>query len=125
VRSAGTEVLCVVRGDAPRDRPCAATASTAHELSIDLPPVELDIPHGLPPAGSGTTGLKVTAESFAPDRVVFEFEATAGSTAELPLRTHRNGVRVSGGEVVGERLVVRFPAGSGRQNVTVSFTWGD
>ena len=125
VRSAGTEVLCVVRGDAPRDRPCAATASTAHELSIDLPPVELDIPHGLPPAGSGTTGLKVTAESFAPDRAVFEFEATAGSTAELPLRTHRNGVRVSGGEVVGERLVVRFPAGSGRQNVTVSFTWGD
>jgi hypothetical protein len=27
--------------------------------------------------------------------------------------------------VAGERLVVRFPAGSGRQRVAVTFTWGD
>ena len=125
VRSAEAEVLCVVLGDAPRERPCSAPASTTHELSIDLPPVELDIPHGLPLAGSGTTGLKVTAQSSAPDRAVFELEAEAGSTVELPLRVHRDGVRVSGGEVARERLVVRFPAGLGRQSVTVTFTWGD
>ncbi|HXN45705.1 MAG TPA: hypothetical protein VN893_03635, partial [Bryobacteraceae bacterium] len=125
VRSAGPEVLCVVGGDAPRDLPCAAPPATTHELSIDLPPVELGIPHGLPLAGSGTTGLKVTAESYAPDRAVFELEAEAGSTVELPLRMNRNGVRVSGGAVAGEKLVVRFPAGAGRQNVTVTFTWGD
>jgi len=125
VSSAEDEVLCLVAGDAPRDRPCAAPASRAHQLSIDLPPVELDIPHGLPSAGSGTTGLKVTAQSASTERAVFELEAPAGSTYELPLRLHRNGVRVSGAEVAGERLLVRFPAGNGRQTMAVTFTWID
>ncbi len=125
VSSAEAEVLCLASGDAPRDRPCAAAASRTHQLSVDLPPLELDIPHGLPLAGSATTGLKVTAESTSADRAVFELEAPAGSTYELPLGIHRDGVRVSGGEVAGERLVVRFPAGSGRQSVAVTFTWGD
>jgi hypothetical protein len=118
-RSAAPEVLCLVKGDAPRDRPCAASPSTAHQLSIDLPPVELGIPHGLPPAGSETTGLKVTAESVSPDRAEFKLEAPAGSRYELPLRIHRSGLRISGGEVAGDKLVVRFPAGSGRQTVAI------
>ena len=125
VRSAEPEVVCLVGNDAPRGQPCATPPARTHELSIDLPPVELDIPHGLPPAGSGTTGLKVTSESYAPERAVFELEAAAGSMVELRLRVHRNGLRVSGGEIAGEKLVVRFPAGSGRRNVTLAFTWSD
>jgi glycogen debranching enzyme len=118
-RSATPEVLCLVKGDAPRDRPCAASPSTTHQLSIDLPPVELGIPHGLPLAGSETTGLKVTSESVSPDRAEFKLEAPAGSRYELPLRIHRSGLRISGGEVAGDKLVVRFPAGSGRQTVAI------
>ena len=124
-RSAGPEVLCLVGEDAPRDRQCTSAAASTHELSIELPAVELGISHGLPPAGSETTGLKVTGESYAAGRAVFEFQAAGGSTHELPVLMHRSGVRVSGGEMKGERLVVHFPAGAGRESATVTFTWGE
>jgi hypothetical protein len=123
-RQAKPEVICLVpQQDAARDQPCQTAAAAVHQLVLDLPPVEIGIPHKLPLAGSETRQLKVAGERYSANQAEFVFEARGGTTAELPLRINRTGVRVSGGEITGGKLRVHFPDGAGYQRSTITFSW--
>jgi hypothetical protein len=67
--------------------------------------------------------LKVVGEQREANRYQLEFEAPGGSECGLPVRFNRPGVRVSGAELAGSNLRVRFPAGDGYQRTSVTFTW--
>lgn len=118
-RSDPPAVLCLVPQTAARED-CRAPR---RELRLELPPVEIDIPHGLPQPGSRTEQLKVLAEERSANRLAITMEAAGGSTYELPLRINRPGVHLSGAEITGDKLHVHFPAGSGYQREVVSLMW--
>jgi hypothetical protein len=64
------------------------------------------------------------AEGISPSRSkALELEAPGGSEHTLPVRFNRPGVSVSGAEMAGLNLRVRFPAGDGYRRVSVAFTW--
>ena len=112
-------VLCLVPQTAARED----CHTPRHELRLELPPVEIDIPHGLPQPGSRTQQLKVLAEERSANRLTITMEAPGGSAYDLPLRINRPGLHVSGAEIAGDKLRVRFPAGSGYQREVVTLTW--
>lgn len=122
-RSAAPEVVCLVPQTAPRDQACTGPAASAHELTLPLPAVEVGVPHELPLPGSRTAQLKVVGEQREANRFQLEFEAPAGSECDLAVRFNRPGVQVSGAELAGPHLWVRFPAGDGYQRAVVTFTW--
>ncbi len=115
------EVLCLVSGLAAS--PCAAAAAVDHTLTIPLPPIELSIPADLPPEGSQTAQLKVLDQEFSNRRTVFVLEALGGSIADLPLRLNVPNISTAGAEIVAGKLHIQFPAGSGYQRKTVTFSW--
>jgi hypothetical protein len=118
-RSDQPGVLCLVPQSAPRE-----DCRTARpELRLDLPPVEIGIPHGLPQPGSPTAQLKVLAEERAANRLTLTMEASGGSTYDLPLRINRPGLQASGAEIAGDKLRVRFRGGPGYQREVISLTW--
>jgi hypothetical protein len=112
-------LLCLVPQSAPRED-CRAAR---HELRLELPPVEIAIPHGLPQPGSRTEQPKVLAEERSTNRLTITLEAPGGATHDLPLRINRPGLHVSGAEIAGDKLRVRFRPGSGYQREFVSLTW--
>jgi hypothetical protein len=116
------QVLCLVSQDAAREN-CASAASTAHELRLDLPPVEIGVPHGLPEPGSQTQQFKVLDAQLAGNQLAMTLEAPGGSIQELTLRINRKGLQLSGGDVADGKLRVHFPAGEGYQRQVVSLRW--
>jgi hypothetical protein len=122
-RSAKPDVVCLAAPAAPRDRMCSTPPSTLHDLALDLPPVEISVPHGLPAAGSETVQLKVTDERFLANQATFVLEASGGTDVSLPVRLHRAGTRISGAELGGGRVRVRFPQGPGYKRALVTFSW--
>jgi hypothetical protein len=109
--------FCLATQTAPRSRDCP------RELTLPLPPVEVGVPGELPLPGSRTSQLKVVGEQREANRYRLEFEAPGGSEHSLPVRFNQPGVRVSGAELAGPNLRVRFPAGEGYRRVSVAFTW--
>jgi HSP20 family molecular chaperone IbpA len=67
--------------------------------------------------------LKAVSERRDAHRYELELEAPGGSEVRLGVRINRNGVRVSGAELAGATMRVRFPAGDGYQRTSVVFTW--
>ncbi|MBZ5624268.1 MAG: glycogen debranching protein, partial [Acidobacteriia bacterium] len=122
-RSASPEVFCLVSQTARRDQGCSGPPASTHELALPLPAVETGIPREMPPPGSRTVQLKVVGEQREANRYELTLEAPGGSEYDLPVRLNRPGVRVSGAELAGSNLRVRFPAGDGYQPVSVAFTW--
>jgi glycogen debranching enzyme len=102
---------------------CKPSNSTVHTLSIDLPPVEIDIPTNLPEQGSETNQLKVLDEETSGRQIVVTFEAQAESSYDLPVRTSRPHVAVEGATLAAGKIHLRFPTGNGYQTQTVKFTW--
>jgi glycogen debranching enzyme len=121
-KSPDPERLCLVPQSAPHED-CAAAPSTIHELRLDLPPVEVGLPHGLPEPGAQTQQLKVLDERYAANRLDITVEAPGGSTHELPFRVNRPGLRLSGAEIDGHTLLIRFPSGAGREQEVIRLTW--
>jgi hypothetical protein len=121
-RSAPPQV-CLAPQTAPRDRSCDATSAGAHELTLPLPAVEVGVPGELPLPGSRTAQLKAVGERRDANRYELALEAPGGSEYSLPVRLNRNGVRVSGADLAGSTMRVRFPAGDGYQRMSVVFTW--
>ncbi len=124
-RSRNPEVVCLAAGDAPRGQSCTAPAATVHELALPLPPVELELPHGLPLAGSETAQMKVISERRSEGKFEVEVEAPGGSSHTMAVRFNRPDVRMTGAELEGGRLNIRFPAGPHYQRVPIEFTWGN
>ena len=112
-------VLCLVPQDAAR-RPCPEPPAATHQLKLDLPPVEIGIPHGLPEAGSRTGQLKIVDEQLASNRLTITMEAPAGSFYQLPVRINRPGLRL---DTTGNTLQVRFRPGSGYQREVINLKW--
>jgi len=115
--------VCMVPQTAPRDRGCDASGEGARELSLPLPEVEVGVPGELPLPGARTAQLKAVGERRDAHRYELELEAPGGSEVRLAVRLNRNGVKVSGAELAGTTMRVRFPAGDGYQRMSVVFTW--
>jgi hypothetical protein len=122
-RSAVPIVLCLAAESAPRDRECHSTAAAEHTLELPLPPVEVEVPHRLPPAGSDTGQLRVVSQHSSANRFDLELEGRAAASYELPVRLNRSGVRATGAQLAGGMLHAVFPADSGNQRLSVSFSW--
>ena len=115
--------VCLVPQTAPRGRGCVATGEGARELTLPLREVEVGVPGELPLPGSRTAQLKAVGERRDAHRYELELEAPAGSEVRLAVRLNRDGVRVSGAELAGTTMRVKFPAGDGYQRMSVVFTW--
>ncbi len=121
--SARPESLCLVAQDAPQARNCDAPAETIRELKLPLPAVEVELPEGLPLPGSETAGLKVISERRTPSGMEVEFEAPGSAVYRLAVRLNKPHVSVKGGELTGDHLNIRMPAGQGYQHLLVTFAW--
>jgi glycogen debranching enzyme len=113
----------------------ARTAADGSSITFPLPPVEVAVAHTLPLPGARTLQMKVLAESMTPHSLKLELEADAGSVVTLKLR--RNGttlnVHAEGAELIPaeygsggsslDTLTVKFPAGTGYQQQTVTLRW--
>jgi glycogen debranching enzyme len=112
----------------------ARIAADGSSITFALPPVEVAVPHGLPLPGARTSQMKVLAETATTHSLKLELEADAGSVVELKLR--RNGTKLNvhaeGAELVSaehsslsslDSLIVKFPAGTGYQQQTVTLHW--
>ena len=97
---------------------------TEAEVSVPLPAIEIEVPHGLPLPGAATAGLKVLFEERGSRRYRVEFAALSGTSYELPVRLNQAGVKVTAGaELAGDRLRLRFPKGEGYARLSVRFDW--
>jgi len=118
-RSDQAGVFCLIPQSAARED----CTTARHELRLELPPVEIGMPHGLPQPGSRTQQLKVLAEERGANRLTLTMEAPGGSTYDLPFRINRPGLRVSGAEIAGDKLRVHFHPGPGYQRDLFTLTW--
>lgn len=121
-KSAEPERLCLVPQNSPRED-CTAAARTIHELRIELPPVEIGIPHDLPEPGLRTQQLKVLDEEYSANRLVLTVEAPGGSKHKLPLRINRVGLRLTGDETDGHTVHIHFRPGNGYQREVITLSW--
>ena len=92
-------------------------ASTSPEAFVDLPAVEISIDHHAPLPGAETAQIKAAGQS----EHSVTFEAQGGSTQEAWLRINDPRAHISGGELHGDKLLLKFPEGAGYQKVTVSW----
>jgi glycogen debranching enzyme len=100
-------------------------------LTLPLPPVEIAIPHGIPPLGSRTTQMKVLAQSGDARSMTLELEGEAATTAELGVRMNRPNLKlVAAGATLGatrgnglRSLQVTFGPGTGYQRQKVTLSW--
>jgi glycogen debranching enzyme len=102
---------------------CTPTAATQHTAEIQEPAVEIAIPTNLPEQGAQTRQLKVLDEQPSAHRTAIRFEAQAQSVYDLPVRLNRPRIAVTGAELRNGKLHLEFPAGTGYQPKTVTFTW--
>jgi len=117
------ETLCLTASSLPH-RACHGAAAKTHNLTVQLPKVELAIPAELPEPGERTMQLKVLEEKWGPLSATFVFEAQAGAVYNLPLRLNRRDATVSNAEIHGgNTLHMQFPSGQGYVKKTVTFQW--
>ena len=114
--------FCLAERAAP-EPVCGDEKVAERQIDLPLPPVEIEPPHGLPLPGSQTAQLKIVSERMQPNRLDLELEASAGSAYDLPVRLNAANVRVSGAELAGGVLRLRFAGNAGYQRVSVRFTW--
>lgn len=117
------EVFCLERQQGVTANHCRQPASKLHELRMELPPIEVGLDHKLPEPGAKTGQLKVLDQALTEHRLTLSLEAPGGSMQELFVRLNRNGVRVTGAELDGGKLRVRFPVGTGYQTQVVALIW--
>jgi hypothetical protein len=113
----------------------AQVAADGASIAFALPAVEVAVPHGLPLQGARTAQMKVLKETNDSHSVKLELEAAAGSIVELKVRRNepKLNLRVEGGSVIAardageqsdlDRVVVKFPEGTGYQRRAIALTW--
>jgi hypothetical protein len=103
-------------------------------VAFALPAVEVAVPHGLPLPGARTAQMKVLSEVAEAHSLKLELEAEAGATVELMVRRNmaKLNLHVDGGTMVDtaagkgaglEKLMVKFPQGTGYQQSVVTLSW--
>lgn len=127
VRSPAPTVLCIDTQEEFKDTACTETPSTVHNATIKLPGIEVGLPRDELLPGDRTHRLKVLEESYADKQLTLKLESPGGARVELPLR--RNGVapqatiRVEGGQLRGDKVVVAFPPSQGYISQQVVIRW--
>jgi glycogen debranching enzyme len=105
----------------------ARVAADGASVTFALPAVEVAVPHGLPLPGARTAQLKVLAESAEARSLRLELEGMGGTEATLKVRRNEGKLKVTAEgaslDAAGDSLVVRFAAGSGYQQQTVTLRW--
>jgi glycogen debranching enzyme len=113
----------------------ARVAADGSSITLQLPPVEVALPHGLPLQGARTAQMKVLTETRESHSLKLDLEAAAGAVSLITVR--RNDpkliLRAEGGTVInptgpGERgdidqVVVKFPKGTGYQHQALVLRW--
>lgn len=124
-RSPQATVLCL--SDRVVGEECHDRATTVHMLSLPLPAVEVSLKElGLPEAGATTSQPRVIDEDYQADGLELTLEGIDGTTVELSLRRNSErlkGLKVEGAELVGDKLKVALPAGSGFVTQRVRVSW--
>jgi glycogen debranching enzyme len=103
-------------------------------VAFALPAVEVAVPHGLPLPGARTAQMKMLSEVAEAHSLKLELEAEAGATVELMIRRNmaKLNLHVDGGTMVDtaagkgaglEKLMVKFPQGTGYQQSVVTLSW--
>jgi hypothetical protein len=127
VRSPVPTVLCIYTQAGFNDAECREPPNTVHLATIKLPGVEVGLPGQELLPGDRTHRMKVVAESYGEKQLTLKLESAGGTRVELPLR--RNGlspsaaVRVEGGELKGDQLIVTFSPGEGYTSQQVVLHW--
>ncbi len=104
-------------------------SADGYELRIPLPAVEVGMNYGadgaLPLPGARTSEIKVLEQHYDAHALTLLLAAQGGSTQTLLLRVNEPKAKVTadGGEIATGQLRVRFPAGSGYQQQTVTLRW--
>ncbi len=122
VRGEKPSVLCVTAGESNGVN-CKDKPASLHNMTRELPTVELGIPADAPQQGAVTTQLKVVNESMTSHSATYTLSSPAGTAVTLPVRLHRPQVKVEGAVLNGNTLKVEFPEGNGYQERMVRFTW--
>jgi len=127
VRSTKPAIFCVATKETPKDNECKEPATTVRRLDLSLPPVELDLPHGLPLPGARTTQVKALRDEAGERGRTVRLAGQAGSNCEFTVRLNRPAVRVEGGSLRGNRLLVEFAStgadDAGYVTQELRFTW--
>ena len=128
VRSAQPTILCLnSQGGTCHDR-----ATTTRSISLPLHPVEVSFgADELPEAGSQTTQPRVIDESYQPERLSLTLEGPAGTTVDLSVKRNMSpslpkrsaDIKVEGAELIGDKLRISFPQGSGFVSQKVLLSW--
>lgn len=113
----------------------ARTSSDKSSIAFALPPVEVAVLHRLPLPGARTSQMKVLTETTDAHELKLELEANAGSVVELKVRRNQAklNLHAEGGTLTNtsiapgddglDRLIVKFPAGTGYQQQAVTLRW--
>ncbi|HXC96095.1 MAG TPA: hypothetical protein VNU92_10350 [Edaphobacter sp.] len=126
VRSNRPTVLCLNGSGTCHDPPVSSRT-----ISLALPAVEISLPdQELPESGSLTTQPRVLNESYQGEEFALTLEGLAGTTVDLLVRKNMTeararhpGIRVDGGEAIGDRIRVVFPPGTGFVTQPVHISW--
>jgi glycogen debranching enzyme len=113
-KSAQPQLLCLTAG-----ADCTPTTARIHNMELDLPLFEVELPHALPPPGSSTTLCKIISKTDDS----FDVEGMAGSEAQLAVRFARAPAKVTGAVLSQGKLIVRFAEGEGYVRARIGFTW--
>ncbi|MCU1260091.1 MAG: glycogen debranching enzyme-like protein, partial [Bryobacterales bacterium] len=112
------QVLCLNAAAA-----CITPPAKSRRVEFDLPAVEIELPHDLPPIGSTTRQCKVISQTSSTRAMSFELEGQGGEAVEIALRVNQPPVQVSGASMSAGKLRIEFPSGEGYQRKSVKFTW--
>ena len=83
-------------------------------LEFPLPAIEIQLPHGLPPRGSRTEGLKVLSEIRSPRSIRLELEGLSGTGFDLMLRNNTAAsVTAEGATLARDHMHVTFEGDAG------------
>ena len=113
----------------------AQVAADGSSIAFVLPPVEVVVPHELPLQGARTAQMKVLKETRDSRSLKLELEAAGGSVIELYVRRNdpKLNLRAEGGTLIAARgagvqgdldkVVVKFPEGTGYQQRVLALSW--
>lgn len=115
--------LCLAM--APATQSCKAAETVHHSLQIPLPAVEVGLEENSPQEGMRSQQMHVLNEVRTPHRLELVLEAPAESKHFLDLRKNErvDALKIVGGVLQGDQILVTAPNGDGYQTMEVTLTW--
>lgn len=103
---------------------CAAKAEAVHRMTLPLPAVEVALEDVVPAEGAATEGLKVLEQTQTEHGLTLKLEGLAGHVYRMRIRKNiATTPTVTGADVQGDALTVRFDGAHGYQQKAVELRW--